>query len=77
MVTDGVDRLREGAKVEIADPAVARAPRPADGSPRPQDMDPAKREEMKKKLEGMTPEQREEYRKQRAARQGGTGAKAQ
>jgi hypothetical protein len=32
-------------------------------------MDPAKREELKKKLEGMTPEQREEFRKRRQQQQ--------
>ena len=69
VVTDGIDRLREGSKVEVTDPT-AQAPRaPGDGRGRIQDMDPAKREEMKKRLEAMTPEQREEFRKQRQAAQ--------
>jgi multidrug efflux system membrane fusion protein len=78
VVTDGIDRLREGAKVEVTDPTARpqRAPGagPAGASGKGGDfknMDPAKREEMKKKLESMTPEQREEFRKRRAAQGGG------
>ena len=62
VITDGVDRIREGAKVEVAEPgASARAPR---NGP-PSGADAAKREEMKKRFESMTPEQREEFRKRR------------
>src|SRR5205085_11266758 len=83
VVTDGIDRLREGARVEVTDPN-ARPQRPPGAAPGAdkagaagkaggdwKTMDPAKREEMKKKLEAMTPEQREEFRKRRAA-QGGS-----
>lgn len=62
VITDGVDRIREGAKVEVAEPgASTRAPPdgPAAGG------DAAKREETKKRFESMTPEQREEFRKRR------------
>jgi multidrug efflux system membrane fusion protein len=62
VITDGVDRVREGAKVEVTEPGAG-----VRGS-----ADPAKREEMKKKREAMTPEQREESRKRREAG-GGTG----
>ncbi|MGE5094615.1 MAG: efflux RND transporter periplasmic adaptor subunit, partial [Betaproteobacteria bacterium] len=66
VITDGVDRIREGARVEVVDPgAAARAP-PAGNAP----PDAAKREEFRKRLENMTPEQREELRKRRQAREG-------
>jgi multidrug efflux system membrane fusion protein len=64
VIVDGVDRVREGAKVEVTQPGTGlRTPGPqrAPG----EGMDPRKREEMKKRLEGMTPEQREEFRKRR------------
>jgi multidrug efflux system membrane fusion protein len=67
-IVDGVDRVREGAKVEVVQPAAApgarpqRAPGPDAGK-----MDPQKREEYKKRLEALTPEQREELRKRREA----------
>jgi multidrug efflux system membrane fusion protein len=67
-IVDGVDRVREGAKVEVVQPAApgaARAPR----SPGP-GTDPQKREEFKKRLEAMTPAQREEFRKNREAQKG-------
>jgi multidrug efflux system membrane fusion protein len=64
VVTDGVDRIREGAKVEVTEPgASARGPR--NGPDASKGGDAAKREEMKKRLEAMTPEQREEFRKRR------------
>ncbi len=115
VITDGVDRIREGAKVEViepgkrggpgADPAKreemrkkrgepakaepapttdGRAP-PAQPSPSPspntarqatrddfrkslEGLTPEQRREaMKKRMEGMTPEQREEFRKRREA----------
>jgi multidrug efflux system membrane fusion protein len=64
VVTDGVDRIREGAKVEVTEPgASARGPR--NGPDASKGGDAAKREEMKKRFESMTPEQREEFRKRR------------
>lgn len=76
VITDGVDRIREGAKVEVTEPgASTRAPRNAPGEAgkgdrkRLENMDPAKREELKKRLEAMTPEQREEFRKRRQQQQ--------
>ena len=71
-MTDGVDRIREGMKVDVIQPGLAGAPRgpradgkgTADGK-----ADPAKREEMKKRLEAMTPEQREEFKKRRESRE--------
>ena len=63
VITDGVDRIREGAKVEVTEAGAGL--RGGGGGGGMRDMDPAKREEMKKKLEAMTPEQREEFRKQR------------
>jgi multidrug efflux system membrane fusion protein len=49
VITDGVDRIREGAKVEVTEPGAGlRAPA---GGGAGRDMDPAKREEMKKKRE--------------------------
>jgi multidrug efflux system membrane fusion protein len=76
VITDGMDRIREGAKVEVTEPgAGTRAPRGpgaaggADRKGATQDRaDPAKREEMKKRMESMTPEQREEWKKRREAR---------
>src|SRR5258706_757360 len=73
VITDGVDRVREGAKVEVTEPSGGGAPRAAgkagdgkgrEGGPA---MDPAKRQEFKKRLESMTPEQREEFKKRREA----------
>ena len=64
VITDGMDRIREGAKVEVTEPGAGlRAPGGGGG----READPAKREELKKKLESMTPEQREELRKRREA----------
>jgi multidrug efflux system membrane fusion protein len=63
VVTDGVDRIREGAKVEIVVPG---APPKAGGA------DAAKREAFKKKMESMTPEQREAWKKQREAAKNGS-----
>ncbi len=75
VIVDGVDRIREGVKVEVTEPAGgARSPR---GPDKGGAMDPAKREEFKKRLEAMTPEQREEFRKRREARQVGEGKAAQ
>jgi multidrug efflux system membrane fusion protein len=73
VITDGVDRIRDGAKVEVTTPAGgARAPRDPsapDAGKRVdwKSMDPAKREEYKKRLEAMDPAQREEFKKRREA----------
>ena len=66
VIVDGVDRIREGAKVEVTEPGGGvRGPGTrGDGKA----ADPAKREEFKKRMESMTPEQREEFRKRREAR---------
>ena len=73
VITDGVDRIREGAKVEVTEPGGGARPSPrGEGG----SVDPAKREEMKKRLEAMTPEQREEFRKRREQR-GASPQKAQ
>jgi multidrug efflux system membrane fusion protein len=61
VITDGVDRIREGAKVEVTVPGAAQQGGP---SPRP----PAKGEGEGRK--GRTPEQREEFRKRRQAGEG-------
>jgi multidrug efflux system membrane fusion protein len=68
VVTDGVDRIREGAKVEVTQPA-------GRGGGGGQGMDPAKREEMRKKMEGMTPEQRQEFMKKMREQKATPGAK--
>ena len=57
VITDGVDRIREGAKVEVTEPGAGLRGGGGKGG------DPAKREEYKKRLEAMTPEQREEAKK--------------
>jgi multidrug efflux system membrane fusion protein len=62
VIVDGVDRIREGAKVEVTEPGAGlRAPAPGQ-QPR------APGEGMKKRLEGMTPEQRDEFKKAQGAR---------
>ena len=81
-----MDRIREGAKVEVTEPGAAlrgggaSAGKPGDAADpakaseyrkRLEAMTPEQREEMKKKREAMTPEQREEFRKRREAREGG------
>jgi multidrug efflux system membrane fusion protein len=66
VVTDGVDRLREGAKVEVIEPAGGQHRRGEAG--KPGDAPPAKGgEEAKKRFQNMTPEQREEFKKRRQA----------
>jgi len=75
VVTDGVDRIREGAKVEVVVPG-APPPGAGDATRREEfkkgleSMTPEQREALKKKWESMTPEQREAYKKQRAAKSG-------
>ncbi len=73
VITDGVDRIREGVKVEVIDPNAAKAAPRAGPPGQGPAADPAKREEMRKRLESMTPEQREESRKRREARGGAGG----
>ena len=93
VITDGVDRIREGAKVEVTVPGAGQRPGgpPGGGAPRgegkrefrkqgeggpapkaaPTDAPPraapddAKREEMRRKLEGMSPEERKEFFRKR------------
>jgi multidrug efflux system membrane fusion protein len=71
VVTDGVDRIREGARVEVIDPTRPATERARDAPPGG-GRSAEQREAFKKKMEGMTPEQREEFRKRR---QSGEAAK--
>jgi multidrug efflux system membrane fusion protein len=68
VIVDGVDRIREGAKVEVVQPGAPAGARPqggpAQGSGKTDSQKPA---DGKKRLEGMTPEQRDEFRKRREA----------
>jgi membrane fusion protein, multidrug efflux system len=68
VITDGVDRIREGARVEVTEPGAGqRAPGAApSAAPRGEG-----KGEARKRPENMTPEQREEFRKRREAREGG------
>ena len=72
VIVDGVDRIREGAKVEVTEPGGGtRGPRSGAGGAGGADkgtMDPAKREEYRKRLEAMTPGERDEFRKRREAK---------
>jgi len=77
VITDGVDRIREGAKVEVTVPGGARQESP---SPPPsaqgeregrKRLTPEQREEARKRRANMTPGQREELRKRRQAREAG------
>jgi len=86
VIVDGVDRIREGAKVEVTEAGTGLRAPGAGADPKKREemkkrleaMTPEQREEMKKKLEAMTPEQREEFRKRRQeAREGGAEKKAQ
>ena len=70
VIVDGVDRVREGAKVEVVQPGVTpgtRAPGAGGNRERLQNMSPEQREAFKKKMESMTPGEREEFRKRREA----------
>jgi multidrug efflux system membrane fusion protein len=71
VIIDGVDRIREGVKVEVTEPGAALRDAPPGGAPARGKAgaaaDPKKREEMKKRLDAMTPGQREEFRKRREA----------
>ena len=64
VVTDGIDRLREGSKVEVTEPGAGLR----QGPPGPGD-DAARREELRKRLEAMTPVQREEAKRRFQERQ--------
>jgi membrane fusion protein, multidrug efflux system len=77
VITDGVDRIREGSRVEATDPAAVTRPgagpegRGERKGGNRESMTPEQREAQKKKMESMSPEQREEFRKRReAAREG-------
>jgi len=77
VVTDGVDRIREGAKVEVVVPgappqAAGDASKREEFRKRLQAMTPEQREAFKKKWEAMTPEQREAFKKQREAAKSGS-----
>ena len=71
VVVDGLDRIREGMKVEVIEPGRQRpANAPAaqgggDYKKRLEGMTPEEREAAKKRFQDMTPEQREAYRKSR------------
>ena len=69
VITDGVDRIREGAKVEVTEPGAAlRGGGGGGGAGKPGDAaDPAKGSEYRKRLEAMTPGEREEMKKKREA----------
>ena len=98
VITDGVDRIREGAKVEVVQPGAgaprardASRPSPGAGPSKTQDTggspgnmkgnastdpnapanngDEARKDAYRKRLESMTPEQREEFTKRRQQRQ--------
>jgi len=73
VVVDGVDRIREGARVEVTEPGAGL--RDAGGGGRG-GMDPAKREEMRKKMEGMSPEQRQEFMKKMREERAKAGAQS-
>jgi multidrug efflux system membrane fusion protein len=80
VVTDGVDRIREGMKVEVAPPA-GQAAQPAPGAQNAQgdykkrleNMTPEEREAAKKKYQNMTPEERDALKQRRQGKQGSTG----
>jgi multidrug efflux system membrane fusion protein len=61
VVTDGVDRIREGSKVEVTQPAGGARGEGAKG-------DASRREDFKKRFESMTPGEREEFKKRREAK---------
>jgi len=76
VVVDGVDRIREGAKVEVTEPGAGLRGPPGGGAGG-KGVDPARREEIRKKMEGMTPEQRQDFlRKMREERGGSAPGKA-
>ena len=74
VITDGVDRIREGARVEVVQPG-AGAPgnmkgnASTDPNAPANSGDEARKEAYRKRLESMTPGQREEFAKRRQQRQ--------
>ncbi|HYC36725.1 MAG TPA: MdtA/MuxA family multidrug efflux RND transporter periplasmic adaptor subunit [Usitatibacter sp.] len=62
VITDGVDRIREGAKVEVTQPGASQRPAGAPAA--------GPGEGKGRRSEGGTPEKREEFRKRREAREG-------
>ena len=82
VVTDGVDRIREGMKVDVAPPP-GEAAQPGAAAPGAQNakggyrkrlegMTPEEREAAKKKYQGMSPEERDAARQRRQGTQGST-----
>jgi len=78
-VTDGVDRIREGMKVDVAPPqgqaaqpgsATGAANAKGDYKKRLEGMTPEERDAAKKKYQGMTPEERDAARQRRQGAQG-------
>jgi len=65
VVTDGVDRIREGMKVEVAPPPGAQPAAPNDGG--------AGQKGARKKYQDMTPEERDAARQRRQGKQGSSG----
>ncbi|HST01773.1 MAG TPA: multidrug transporter subunit MdtA, partial [Usitatibacter sp.] len=68
VVTDGVDRIREGMKVEVAPPPGQAAPpdaAPRDGS--------TSEKGARKKYQDMTPEERDAAKQRRQGKQGSSG----
>src|SRR5258708_8346134 len=80
VIVDGVDRIREGAKVEVVEPGAAPGAPPAPTAPAPakpralKTMHPPNPKEFKKRLESMDPAQREEFKKRRDAKAAEGGA---
>jgi len=81
VVTDGVDRIREGMKVDVAPPqgqaaqpgsATGAANAKGDYKKRLEGMTPEERDAAKKKYQGMTPEERDAARQRRQGAQGST-----
>ncbi|HEX3061561.1 MAG TPA: MdtA/MuxA family multidrug efflux RND transporter periplasmic adaptor subunit [Usitatibacter sp.] len=82
VVTDGVDRIREGMKVDVAPPQgpAAQPGAAAPGAPnakgdyrkRLEGMTPEEREAAKKKYQSMSPEERDAARQRRQGTQGST-----
>jgi multidrug efflux system membrane fusion protein len=78
VITDGVDRIREGAKVEVTEPGAGLRQRGGAGpgkgeakgdASKGEAKGDASKDERRKRFESMTPEQREEFRKRREQRE--------
>jgi multidrug efflux system membrane fusion protein len=65
VVTDGVDRFREGMKVEVAPPPGEKPAAPNDGG--------AGQKGARKKYQDMTPEERDAAKQRRQGKQGSSG----